>query len=225
MPYAISISGQMTPIPAGQPFTTVQLRVEPDEAAHYGVPAGTVIDQEVNHPWNALDRFSDADRARFLIQTVAPTLADAKAQQLAAAAAQYDVHRQSPMPWNFGSVQAKDDAGLSQGAAGVQTLQMRNTAQQDDVKNWLAAAQGAAAMVSAGAGASLLPLKTTANLWVQTTAAEVLQALVTGDGTQTPALARGQAMLAAYGVLKHQITASATAAAALAIDVTAGWPA
>ncbi|MDB5448755.1 MAG: hypothetical protein JWQ97_4072, partial [Phenylobacterium sp.] len=56
-------------------------------------------------------------------------------------------------------------------------------------------------------------------------AAQVLQVLVTGDGAQTPALARGQAMLAAYGALKHRIAVAATAAEALAIDTAADWPA
>lgn len=152
-------------------------------------------------------------------------LTGAKAALLAAAGDQFTARRRTPMTWNFGTIDAKDDLGNDVGAAGTQTLQMRDDATQDDWKNWLAAAQGAAAAVQAGAGTTVQPIKVTSNVWVQTTAQQLLQVLVLGDGTQTPALARGEKMLSHYGALKAQINAAADEATLSAIDVTAGWPA
>jgi hypothetical protein len=153
-----------------------------------------------------------------------PPLAELKAAKLAAAEAAYQAHRQSPFHWDFGAVETLDDFGVGQGPAGAQTLQMRDTPEQDDLKNWGFAFNAALAAAVAGAPQTLAPLKTSANVWVQTTAAQAMQVLMTGDGTQQPAFARGVAMLAAYGLKKAEIGAAADAAALAGVDVEAGWP-
>lgn len=152
------------------------------------------------------------------------TLAELKAQALAEADAEYEARRTSPMPWDFGAVEALTDLGVSVGAAGPQTLQMRERP-RDDMKNWLALAAGASAAVGAGASGALLPLKTTGNVWVQTTAVQVLQVLVAGDGAQLSALQRGAAQLARYGELKGLIAAAEDAAELAAVrgEISEDW--
>ena len=153
------------------------------------------------------------------------SLSDLQADKLAAALTAYDTHSQNPFSWNFGTIEATNDAGVSQGAAGVQTLQMRDDATSNDVQNWLGAQVGALTALLGGQGTVVLPLKTTANLWVQTTCAQVCQVLASGDGAQVPMLARQQMMLARVGALKSAIAAATDITTLDAIDVTGGWPA
>jgi hypothetical protein len=162
--------------------------------------------------------------------SVAVTYADIPIEQareavLGAAQIEYDQRRQSPMTWDFAAIEAKDDTGASHGAAGVQTLQMRDTPDNPDQKNWQSAALSASVAVMAGQAATPVPLKTSANVWVQTTAQQALQVLIAGDGTQSGAFGRGLDMLRRYGALKAQINAAADTPAVMAIDLTAGWPA
>ena len=153
-------------------------------------------------------------------------LEDIRAARRAAAEAHYQAARQSPMVWDFGETEALDDFGASVGPAGVQTLQMRDEPHlgKDDVKNWLGVGAGAITAMIGGAPTLLQPLKTTANVWVQTTAAQALAALVTGDGVQLSALQRGYAMLQAFGAVKRAIEDAEDETALAAVDVTAGYP-
>lgn len=143
---------------------------------------------------------------------------------LEAAAIEYAAHRQRPVAWDFGTVEALDDNDVSVGAAGQQTLQMRDDAIQNDLQNWLAANAAAMAAVAAGLPDLVQPLKTTANVWVQTTAAQVVQVLVTGDGVQVSAFQMGAAHLKAFGALKKAINTAADIEALASIDPTVGWP-
>lgn len=154
-------------------------------------------------------------------RTSTKLLADLKAERTAAADAYYQAVRRTPMSWDFATIAGKDDLGASTGAAGVQTLQMGDS----DQANWQAVTIAASMAVQAGQGAALLPLKTTANVWVQTTNAQVLQVLATGDGTQVSAYQRAFAMLQRVGAIKLAIAKATAKAAAAAIDVTAGYPA
>lgn len=156
------------------------------------------------------------------------TLAELKAEKLVAAEAEYQGRRQSPMPWDFGAIETLDDDGVSQGPAGMQTLQMRSTEANQDIINWLAVYSAGTAMMAADAPDALNPIKATSNLWVQTTAAQSVQVLMSGDGAQTPAFNRGLAMLQAHGRLKAAINGAVNASAVVAIDVASppgGWPA
>ncbi|MFN3585198.1 hypothetical protein [Phenylobacterium sp.] len=158
------------------------------------------------------------------------TLAEKAALKRAAAEAYYNQVRQTPMTWDFGQIEALDDDGVSAGAAGVQTLQMRDDPYngQDDLKNWLSVGAGAITALLGSAPTTLQPLKTTANVWVQTTAAQALTVLVTGDGVQLSALQRGYVMLQTFGAIKKAIADALEAEdeqALDAIDVTAGYPA
>jgi hypothetical protein len=61
-------NGQPVTIAAGVPFTTYFVIVaDEQEAAWSGIPIGERAPFEVNHPWTALDAYSDADLARFCI--------------------------------------------------------------------------------------------------------------------------------------------------------------
>jgi hypothetical protein len=151
------------------------------------------------------------------------SLSEGQALKLAEAEEAYDDHRQRPFQWNFGTIAALDDNGASLGATGVQHLQMRDDGRSDDIKNWLAAQVGALTALLGGQGAHVLPLKTSGNIWVQTTCADVAKALAGGDGVQIPMLARQQAMLSKIGSLKKAIAAAQTYDDLAAIDVTTGW--
>jgi hypothetical protein len=148
-----------------------------------------------------------------------------RAQKLNAALAAFDDHRQRAFSWDFGVTVAHDDAGVLVGVAGLQTLQMRDDGVSNDVQNWLGAQVGALTAVSGGHGAVVLALKTTSNVWVQTTCSQVCAVLAGGDGLQTPMLSRQQGMIAKIGALKKAIAGAASFADLTAIDVTAGWPA
>lgn len=236
MPYAIELDGAQTPISVGLPLVTTKLRLAADEVDYYkalaiddaeraAIVEGAVIDRVVKHPTGAPQGYGPEDLGRYLIVEIPLTLAEVQAQRRAAADAEYAVRRQGPMSWDFGATVALDDAGVDHGPAGVQQLQMRDSSTDNDLMNWLAAAQGASVLVAVGAGATLSPLKTAANLWVQASADQVLDVLIKGDGAQVSALERGRLMLQRFGALKAAITAATDTAAALAIDVTAGWPA
>lgn len=156
--------------------------------------------------------------------TEAIPVAEARAAALVAAELAFNAARQAPLTWDFGSIAALDDDGGSLGPAGAQTLQMRDSEGKDDLKNWLSAQAGAQAMKDLGLPDALLPVKTTANAWVQTTAIQVMQVLLLGDGDQLSALQRGQAILRRFGVIKKAINAAATTSVVLSIDVRAGYP-
>jgi hypothetical protein len=156
--------------------------------------------------------------------TAPRSLGDVRASQIAAAQVVYDAQRQSPLVWNFGSISSLDGEGISHGAAGAQSLQMRDANGIDDVKNWLAAQAGAVIAVIGGAGALVQPIKSTSNLWIQTTASDVIKVLVAGDGVQRSMLRRGALQLAAYGAVKDAIAAAADVAACLALDLSANYP-
>jgi len=151
-------------------------------------------------------------------------LADLLTDRLAAAEAIYDQMRQRPVAWDFAALEGLDDDGVSVGAAGEQTLQMRDSGGKDDPKNWLGAAAGAMAAVGAGFPNLIQPLKTTDNIWVQTTATQVLAVLLIGDGAQTPVLGVARECLVAYGAVKKALTAAEDAQALAAVDLTDGYP-
>ena len=168
----------------------------------------------------------DSDGAPMRVwETEGLALETVRARLLAAAASEYAAHRQLPVAWDFGAIEALDDDDVSVGPAGPQTLQMRDDAIQNDLQNWLAANAAAMAAVGAGLPELIQPLKTTANVWVQTTAAQVVQVLVTGDGSQVSAFQMGAANLKAFGALKKAIMTAADIEALAAIDPSAGWPA
>lgn len=155
-------------------------------------------------------------------------VATALAAQLRAAEAHYNQVAQEPVAWDFGLIEGKDDHGVSTGPAGLQTLQMRvdPVAGKNDPQNWLAALSGAQLAIVLGAPNTLTPLKTTANVWVQTTALQAATVLALGDGSAKPSMLQiGRQRLARFGQIKAQLVAAAesegaTAADVLAIDVT-----
>lgn len=153
--------------------------------------------------------------------TATRLLADIKAQRLRAAQAWHDQLRIAPMTWDFGATAAKDDAGVSAGAAGVQQLQLTPDAQAD----WQAVTQAAALAVANGQGATILPLRTLGNVWVQTSCDQVLQVFAVGDGVQPAAFTRILGMRQRLGAIKAAIAGANTKAACAAIDITAGYPA
>lgn len=221
------------------------------QAARAAIVAGVVVDHETQHVPPAPDGYGEDDLDRYRIQSfdeatvpegqiqltralqvadgvisVAATFAPipllmAQTQMRAAAQIEYDTRRQSPMSWDFGQVHAFDDAGGDLGPAGAQQLQMADVNAQD----WQAVTLRAGLLSQGGAGATVLPLRTLANVWVQAPASAVLQVFAAGDGTQVSAFARQLAMRQRFAALKGEITAAADSAACLAIDVTAGWPA
>jgi hypothetical protein len=233
MAYALILGDQAIEIAPGEGFTGVEGLQYPGDWPAWSpqkkVAAGLRIIAEPGPPAAGARRVStalalvDGAPVRVATDEVIP-LAELKAAKLAAAEAAYQAHRQSPFHWDFGAVETLDDFGVGQGPAGAQTLQMRDTPEQDDLKNWGFAFNAALAAAVAGAPQTLVPLKTSANVWVQTTAAQAMQVLMTGDGTQQPAFARGVAMLAAYGLKKAEIGAAADAEALAGVDVEAGWP-
>ena len=184
-------------------------------------------DEAVQYPANCLLLWSeDVLAAKGLTRIPDPeiSLADQVSMKLADAQAEYDARRQTPAPYDFGDTEALDDLGTNVGEAGAQTLQMRTDGATDDVRNWLCAAHAALVAIVAGSPLAIIPIKTTANVWVQAPALQAQQALVTGDGTQIGALARGMALLARFGELKAEINAAEDAEALAAIDVSGGWP-
>jgi len=196
-------------------------------APHEGCPPGWCWPEAAPEPEDGQDAvFSGGGWAYALGAKGAAQLEADRAGLLEALDAQFAAQVQKPFAWDFGKIKAKDDAGAYLGAAGAQTLQMRvdPSIGLDDPKNWLAAQQGATMALIAGAPATVIPIKTAGNAWVQTSALQLSQALVTGDGTQLSMLQRGVAALARNGALKAAIRAAASAEDLAAIDITSGWP-
>lgn len=69
MPFAIVVDGQATEIAPDAEFITTRLRVQPDDAEHYGVRAGKVIDQVIRHAPGAVLGLTEADLERYCIET------------------------------------------------------------------------------------------------------------------------------------------------------------
>lgn len=222
--------------------TYQQLVQDDHEAAWSGVPVGQPVQIEATHFPGVLETWGEPDLARFMvsrfevptppegkrstgydlvvsqsgqisarINVEAISLEEVMAATMAQAAAEFDVRRTSEFSWDFGETEAIDDLGNSVGAAGVQTLQMREQP-RDDMKNWLAVLAGATAVPVEVRDDVVIPIKATSNLWIQTTAAQVIQALVTGDGAKKSALQRGVVHLQRFGVLKTIIEAAETRA-------------
>lgn len=128
-------------------------------------------------------------------------------------------------PWDFGAIEALDDLGVSVGAAGVRSLQIRD---MEDKTNWTAAHTVAMSAVALGAPATIVPLKCDDNVWVQTTALQVMQVLALGEGGRISLFSRQAANLARYGALKKPCAEAADQADLDAIDEGliggAGWP-
>lgn len=156
--------------------------------------------------------------------TTAIALEDLRARQLVAAEVEYNERRQTPLTWDFGEILARDDDGIGRGPAGLQTLQMRDSPERNDLVNWLSAQVGAMTLIAAGQAEAILPLKVTSNFWVQTTAEQVIAVLVAGAGGQLSALQRGQAMLARFGAIKKALADATNPATVLEVDLTAGYP-
>lgn len=167
---------------------------------------------------------NDANRPKFSWPIVEMTLEELKGVRLNELNNLFLLKNQEPFPWDFGSVEGKLDNGDSVGPAGEQTLQMRVDATTDDVKNWLGAQSAAAVAVQLQQPDTLQPLKTTDNVWVQTTAAQVLQVLVTGDGEQISMLERQRRVLERFGAHKASLAAATTRQAVMDLDFEAGWP-
>lgn len=124
----------------------------------------------------------------------------------------------TPFSHDFGSIATADDSGNVGGAAGVQTLQMRDDTDHPDQRNWNVVATNAAICALGGALTTVIPIKVTSNVWVRTTAADLLALL-------PQVSARQVTILAAYGALKAAIGAAADAAALAAIDIAAPFAA
>lgn len=159
-------------------------------------------------------------------------------QQMAAALVAFNEFRQSPMTWDFGDTPMKDedevlvvDEENAPVSAGVQSLQMRDTLENPDQRNWQAAVAGANEIPVEARDVVVIPLKTTENFWIQTTANQALRILANMVDQEPPsALARGYQMIARHGQLKKTLrdlmaSPEATAEDILAVDVRAGWPA
>lgn len=143
---------------------------------------------------------------------------------------------QSPAVWDFGDLPAESEGGDPLGPAGVQTLQLRDDGEKDDIKNWLGEALGSVVAVFGGAPTRPTWIKTTSNIKVNMTAAQALQVLVTGgpwpdgrEGDQVPVLGRQKAVLNNFGLIKAQLRSArdvpgATPADLDAIDISDGYP-
>lgn len=143
---------------------------------------------------------------------------------------------QSPAVWDFGDLPGESEGGDPLGPAGVQTLQLRDDGDKDDIKNWLGEALGSVVAVFGGAPTHPTWIKTTSNIKVNMTAAQALQVLVTGgpwpdgrEGSQVPVLGRQKAVLNNFGLIKAQLRAArdvpgATPADLDAIDISDGYP-
>ena len=149
------------------------------------------------------------------------SFANRKVTKRTALDVQADTANTTPFAWDFGATAAKTDTGADAGEAGAQTLQCRGV---EDEKNWLAVTAAATLAIMSGAPTTVIPIKVTSNVWVQATAAQLVQALVTGDGTHASLLTRQSTNLAVYGALKTAIEAAGDQAALDAIDITQGWP-
>ena len=197
------------------------LQVDPVAAQ----PAGAVLaDAPPTAPEGQFVRWSGLDWTLTDQPPSALRVAAVLAAQLRAAEAYYNQVAQVPVAWDFGAIEGKDDHGDSTGPAGSQTLQMRvdPATGKDDPKNWLAALSGAQLAIMLGAPNTPTPLKTTANIWVQTTALQAAQVLALGDGpSKLSMLQIGRQRLARFGQIKAELAAAAEAEGATAADVLA----
>lgn len=133
----------------------------------------------------------------------------------------FRVRNTANFPWDFGAIEAVDDLGVSVGAAGVRSLQIRDL---EDKTNWTAAHTVAMAAVALGAPETIVPLKCDDNVWVQTTALQAMQVLALGDGPVISLFQRQAANLARYGALKKPCADAVNQANLDAIDEATGWP-
>lgn len=141
-------------------------------------------------------------------------LDDRKAAMLLAIDAERDRRQQLDVVYDFGDIEAIDDAGAVT-VAGSKALQMRF---DPDQRNWLGLQSQALAAVISGQGDYPMPMRAEDNYNVQTTAMQVLPA--------TAALfARNAAVLFHGGALKTQVRNAANGAALDAINISIGWPA
>lgn len=140
-------------------------------------------------------------------------LEERKAAMLTAADARRDECQQSDFTYDFGEIEALDDAGQSI-PAGERALQMRY---DPDQRNWQALQSQAVLAVMAGQGTTVMPMRAEDNWNVQTTASDVLAAT-------TAMFLRNAAILFHGGALKSQIRAAGSGSALDAINITTGWP-
>lgn len=163
-------------------------------------------------------------RPKYAWPVVAMTNAEIRAARHFELAAINRAHQEAPFAWDFGDTPGKNDKGVSTGAAGAQTLQMRQAPPNDDIRNWQSAHAAALTALVAGLPDAIQPIKTSDNVWVQTTAAQVIQVLVTGDGAQMPMFRRQQLILENFGRLKALIESAGSKAQILDVDLEEGWP-
>ncbi len=213
----------------GQIVDTRDLSEAPGELAPN---KGVWLEQVMANPDFEADPFEDAEltisiesnRVLYTWVGTAWPLERVKAAKMAEIEAAYAQKATTPFAWNFGSIEGKDDDENSTGPAGAQTLQMRFDPANgvDDPKNWIAVTS-TLALIVAVAPSTIVPMKTTGNIWAQVTAAEAAQVLVAGDGSQEAMFPRQVRYLARYGALKKALAAAADSAAVLAIDPATGW--
>ena len=146
-------------------------------------------------------------------------LDDLKASALTQLETIYADKVSSPFSWDFGALHGIADDGSTISNVGVRTLQLRGL---QDQANWEVANQSAILAVFGGAPTTIIPLRTSDNVWVQTPASTVLHVLAQGDGTQQGMFGRQLACLARKGQLKSAIEGAVDAASLP--DLTTGWP-
>jgi hypothetical protein len=151
----------------------------------------------------------------------APSIEPARAAKRAQVDAVYEQKNTANFAWDFGSIEALDDLETSVGPAGIRSLQIRGI---EDKTNWTAIHTAATAAVLAGNPGALVPIKCDDNVWVQTTALDVLTVLTVGQAGHMALLTRQSANLARYGALKKLVADAVTQADLDAIDLAAGWP-
>lgn len=197
-------------------WTGAVVEVEPDA----GCPAGWVrasqpapLDPNQVAVWAAGD---------WSVEDAPPPSIEPQRQALRASLdAVYEAANTANFAWDFGELEALDDLEVSLGPAGVRSLQMRGL---EDKTNWTAVHTAATAAVVAGQGGAVIPIKCDDNVWIQTTALDVLTVLTVGAEGRTALLTRQSANLARYGALKKLIADAVDQADLDAIDIQAGWP-
>lgn len=83
MPFAILVDGQPVEISADREFVTTQLKVQADEAEHYGVEPGAVIEQLIQHPAGSLSAMTPEERDRLCIQQFTEASAPPSGKEIA----------------------------------------------------------------------------------------------------------------------------------------------
>ena len=140
-------------------------------------------------------------------------LDDRKAALLAEIDAERDRRQQLDVVYDFGNIEAIDDADAVT-VAGAKALQMRF---DPDQRNWLGLQSQALAAVITGQGGMTMPMRAEDNYNVQTTAMQVL-------GATAALFARNAAILFHGGSLKTQVRNAPNGAALDAINISIGWP-